>query len=72
MRPIPKRLLIHTVFLYRREKVDKWGKEELDAGEELVNVRIEPSRQIIRDGNGQRSSLRRLSFSTAGTADQKK
>ena len=32
--------------------MDKWGKEELDAGEELVNVRIEPSRQIIRDGNG--------------------
>lgn len=52
MRPIPKKLLIHTVLLHKRKKVDKWGKEELDAGEELVNVRIEPSHQIIRDGNG--------------------
>ena len=39
MRPIPKRLLIHTATLYQRVNVDKWGKGELNGG------------QIIRDKN---------------------
>ena len=30
MRPIPKRLLIHTATLYQRVNVDKWGKGELN------------------------------------------
>lgn len=51
MRPIPKRLLIHTVTLYQRVNVDKWGKGELNGGQELSNIRIEPSKQIIRDKN---------------------
>lgn len=49
MRPIPKRLLIHTATLYQRVNVDKWGKGELNGGQELSNIRIEPSKQIIRD-----------------------
>ena len=51
MRPIPKRLLIHTATLYQRVNVDKWGKGELNGGQELSNIRIEPSKQIIRDKN---------------------
>lgn len=51
MRPIPKRLLIHTATLYQRANVDKWGKGELNGGQELSNIRIEPSKQIIRDKN---------------------
>lgn len=44
MRPIPKRLLIHTATLYQRVNVDKWGKGELNGGQELSNIRIEPSK----------------------------
>lgn len=51
MRPIPKRLLIHTATLYQRVNVDKWGKGELNGGQELSNIRVEPSKQIIRDKN---------------------
>ena len=40
MRPIPKRLLIHTATLYQRVNVDKWGKGELNGGQELSNIRI--------------------------------
>ena len=43
MRPISKRLLIHTATLYQRVNVDKWGKGELNGGQELSNIRIEPS-----------------------------
>lgn len=38
MRPIPKRLLIHTATLYQRVNVDKWGKGELNGGQELSNM----------------------------------
>ena len=51
MRPIPKKLLIHTVTLYKRIKMDKWGKAEMDVGQTLFNIRIEPSSQIVRDKN---------------------
>lgn len=51
MRPIPKKLLIHTVTLHKKISTDKWGNEKLDAGQALSNVRMEPSKQIIRDKN---------------------
>ena len=51
MKPIPKRLLIHTATLYQRVNVDKWGKGELNGGQAMSNIRIEPSKQIIRDKN---------------------
>ena len=69
MRPIPKRLLIHTATLYQRVNVDKWGKGELDGGQELSNIRIEPSKQIIGIRIMQRYSwLLRFSM-TVATAD---
>ena len=51
MRAIPKKLLIHKVTLYKRLNVDKWGAVTLDGGQEIERVRMEPSRQIIRDKN---------------------
>ena len=51
MRPISKKLLIHTVTLYKKISIDKWGSEKLDTGQTLSNIRIEPSKQIIRDKN---------------------
>lgn len=43
MKPIPKRLLIHTVTLHKVVKKDAWGSATLDEGTELTHVRIEPS-----------------------------
>lgn len=51
MKPISKKLLIHTVTLYKKINTDKWGSEKLDTGQTLSNIRIEPSKQIIRDKN---------------------
>ena len=57
MKPIPKRLLIHTAILYQRVNVDKWGKGELNGGQMLSDIRIEPSEQIIRDKNNSEIQL---------------
>ena len=43
MKPIPKKLLIHTVVLYEKTSIDKWGSENLDDGQVFSTVRIEPS-----------------------------
>lgn len=51
MRSIPKRLLIHKAMLHKKVEEDKWGNATLDDGIELSFVRIEPSKQIIRDKN---------------------
>ena len=42
MRPIPKRLLIHTVTLHKVVKKDGWGAAVLDDGMKLTHVRLEP------------------------------
>lgn len=57
MKPIPKKLLIHTVVLYEKTSIDKWGSEKLDDGQVLSKVRIEPSRQIVRDKNNSEIQL---------------
>ena len=62
MRPIPKKLLIHKATLYKRLKVDKWGAVTLDGGQEIERVRMEPSRQIIRDKNNAEIQLAAMLF----------
>lgn len=49
MRPIPKKLLIHTVTMSRAESKDRWGKVTPGAEAELTYVRMEPSSKIVRD-----------------------
>ncbi len=51
MKPIPKRLLIHTITLHKVTKKDAWGAATLDGGTELTYVRLEPSSKIVRDKN---------------------
>lgn len=51
MRAIPKYLLIHTVTLCKVFDEDRWGKVTLDDGIKIKLVRMEPSKQIIRDKN---------------------
>ena len=57
MKPIPKKLLIHTIMLYEKTSIDKWGSEKLDDGQVLTKVRIEPSNQIVRDKNNSEIQL---------------
>ena len=57
MKPIPKKLLIHTVVLYEKTSIDKWGSEKLDDGQVLSKVGIEPSRKIVRDKNNSEIQL---------------
>lgn len=49
MRPIPKKLLIHTVTLSHPAGKDRWGKK-ISGGDTVVHrVRMEPSRNIVKD-----------------------
>ena len=52
MKPIPKKLLIHTVILQKKEAEDMWGNETLGESIELKHVRLEPSSRIVRNKNG--------------------
>lgn len=52
IRPIPKKLLIHTVALQRETSEDVWGKETLGQETKLKYVRVEPSSRIVRNKNG--------------------
>lgn len=51
MRPIPKRLLIHSVIHVPPESKDPWGKVTPGQETGLRFVRMEPSSRIVRDKN---------------------
>ncbi len=51
IRPIPKKLLPHTVSLYKKVEKDRWGKGTWNEGTIIEFVRIEPSTKIVRDKN---------------------
>lgn len=69
MRPIPKRLLIHTVTLNKKINEDRWGKGELDDGISLTHVRIEPSGKIVRDKNNAEIQLAATLFYDCRNSD---
>ena len=50
IKPIPKKLLIHTVTRLERA-TDRWGEETLKEKEIIKRVRIEPSNKVVRDKN---------------------
>ena len=50
MKPIPKRLLVHTVILGKLAK-GRWGEETITDKQKLSFVRMEPSSKIVRDKN---------------------
>ena len=49
MKPIPKKLLIHTVQLQEVSEKDAWGNETLADPVELQYVRLEPYTKFVRD-----------------------
>ena len=62
MRPIPKRLLIHTATLHKIQNEDRWGNGTLDEGTELSYVRLEPSSKVVRDKNNAEIQLAAVLF----------
>ena len=62
MMAIPKSLLIHQAMLHRKVSEDRWGKEQMDEGQILSDIRIEPSNKIIRDKNNAEVKLAALMF----------
>lgn len=52
MKPIPRKLLIHTVVYAKVVTSDRWGKESLMDEMELNHVRMEPSSKVVRDKSG--------------------
>ena len=67
MRPIPKKLLIHTVALYSVTE-DRWGKESPGDGQELQHVRLEPSGKVLRNKSSAEIQLDSTLFTTAEIA----
>lgn len=51
IRPIPKKLLIHSAELITEFSPDKWGKPRESERVQLKNVRIEPSAKHIIGGS---------------------
>lgn len=49
MRPIPKKLLIHSGTIAEITKVDRWGNATVPDPVVLKYVRIEPTKTVIRD-----------------------
>lgn len=51
IKPIPKKLLIHTVIYGKEEENDRWGSGTFKEKQTIKHIRIEPSSKIIRDKN---------------------
>ena len=53
MRPIPKKLLIHTAVAVEKVEADMWGRQKDEVRAELNYVRVEPSSslRISKDNN---------------------
>lgn len=51
MRAIPKKLLIHSVYLFKKVDEDRWGKFTEKPGNKLSFIRFEPSSKIVRTVN---------------------
>lgn len=51
MRAIPKKMLIHSVYLFKKADEDKWGKFTEKPENKLSFVRIEPASKIVRTVN---------------------
>lgn len=49
MKPIPKNLLIHSGTIAAITKDDGWGPIEISPSINLSNVRIEPTKKIVRN-----------------------
>lgn len=62
MKPIPKKLLIHTVTLVKEGDVNRWGDKSTTGTQEIQYVRMESSARVIRDKNSAEIQLAAILF----------
>lgn len=62
MRPIPKKLLIHSAELLDVRKDDMWQSTECKKAADLKNIRIEPSSQLVTDKQNRQINLAAVMF----------
>ena len=55
-------MLIHSIMLHKIAEKDRWGKKELDEGQNIERVRLEPTSKIIRDKNNAEIQLAATMF----------
>lgn len=62
MRPIPRKLLIHSGTIAGITDVDRWGQETVSNTAELKYIRIEPLKTMIRDKQNNQVQLSAILF----------
>lgn len=62
MRPIPRRLLIHSAILYPAGDRDIWGKASGGDKVQMTYVRIDSTSKIVRDKNSAEIQLAAVLF----------
>lgn len=62
MRPIPKKLLIHSAELLDVRKDDMWQSTECKKAADLKNIRLEPSSQLVTDKQNRQINLSAVMF----------
>lgn len=62
MKPIPKRLLIHSVTAAAKTNEDKWGTKTLNSPVTLSYVRVDPSRSLVTSKDNRQLQLSAVLF----------
>ncbi|MBE6855878.1 MAG: hypothetical protein E7500_00400 [Ruminococcus sp.] len=61
MRPIPKKLLIHSAELKAVEK-DEWQEETLTTVADLKHIRVEPASKLVTDKQNRQITITAVMF----------
>lgn len=61
MKPIPKKLLIHSATL-KNVTFDDWQNETFTTAAELTSIRIEPSSKLVTDKQNRQITLAAIMF----------
>lgn len=62
MKPIPKKLLIHSAELFDAGKDDMWQSVDYKKTADLKNIRIDPSSQLVTDKQNRQITLAAVMF----------
>jgi hypothetical protein len=62
MKPIPRKLLIHSAVIKSVTSADRWGKETTSPDVTLKYIRIEPSSKLVKDKQNNDLQLSALMF----------
>ncbi len=62
MKPIPKKLLIHSAELFNAVQDDMWQSTDYKKMAELKNIRIDPSSELVTDKQNRQINLAAVMF----------